>query len=145
MANYEQLLTIISDPYEGPEEGVDFWVDEHGIVQVPNNRIAGLIMRKANTSGVFKQKLVKIGQKGDVLLLGFDTLLDVDPVYSARIGFRGDASAEVKQDSTGKFCLYINGKRQARLYNKLASAKQSIKKLDKDLQSSAVEPEDLDD
>lgn len=145
MTNYEQLLEVISDPYNGPEEGVDFWVDEHGLIQVADNRMAGLIMRKANNSGVFEQKLVKMGQKGDVLLLGFDTLLDTDPMYSARIGFKGDATAEVKQDANGKFCLYINGKRQARLFNKLSSAKQTIKKLDKDLQSAAVEPEDLDD
>ena len=55
MVNYEQLLTIISDPYEGPEEGIDFWVDENGLIQVPDNRIAGLIMRKANVSGSFNQ------------------------------------------------------------------------------------------
>lgn len=145
MANQEQLLTIISDPYDGPQEGIDFWVDENGLIQVSDNRIAGLIMRRANTSGVFEQKLVKMGQKGDVLLLGFDTLLDAEPVYSARIGFKGDATAEVKQDANGKFCVYVNGKRQARLFNKLTSAKQTIKKLDKDLQSAAVEPEDLDD
>lgn len=145
MANYEQLLTIISDPYEGPEEGVDFWVDENGYIQVQSHRIAGLIMRKANTSGVFVQNLVKIGQRGDSILLGFDTLLDTEPVYSARIGFKGDASAEVKKDLNGKFCVYVNGKRQARLFNKLTSAKQTIKKLDKDLQSATVEPEDLYD
>ena len=144
MASYQQLIKIISDPYEGPEEGVDFWIDEHGLIQVSDNRIAGLIMRRANTSGEFEQKLVKIGQKGDALLLGFDTLLDTEPVYAARIGFKGDAVAEVKQDSIGKFCLYINGKRQARLFTKLSTAKQTIKKLDKDLQTAAVEPEDLD-
>ena len=123
MANREQLLNTITDPYEGPEEGIDFWIDENGYVQVPDHRTAGLIMRKANTSGEFEQKLVKIGQKGDVILLGFDTLANVEPVYSARIGFKGDTSAEVKKDTSGKFCVYINGKRQARLFNKLTSAK----------------------
>jgi hypothetical protein len=143
----EQLTNIISDPFDGPFEGEDFWIDEDGTIQVAENnvRVAAMIMRKANSSGVFDQRLVKIGAQGDSILLGFDTLADVTPVYTAKIGFKGDMLAEVKADLNGKFCLYINGKRGARLFNKLASVKSAIKKLDKELQSAGQEPEDLDD
>jgi hypothetical protein len=140
----EQLLEVISDPYNGMEEGVDFWVDEEGLIQVQGVRTAAMVMRKANTSGQFKQTLVKVGQKGDSILLWFDTLLDVPPVYTAKIGFKGDVLAEVKKDESGKFCIYINKKRQARLFSKLSSTKQTIKLLDKELRSAVDIPEDLD-
>ena len=140
----EQLLEVISDPYNGMEEGVDFWVDEEGLIQVQGVRIAAMVMRKANTSGQFRQTLVKVGQKGDSILLWFDTLLDVPPVYTAKIGFKGDVLAEVKKDESGKFCIYINKKRQARLFSKLSSTKQTIKLLDKELRSAVDIPEDLD-
>ena len=135
MANLEQLLAVITDPYEGREEGVDFWVDEQGYIQTPDVRTAALIMRTANTSGEFQQNLVKVGQKGDAILLGFDTLLDADAVFTAKIGLQKDILAEVKRDDRDKFCVYLNKKRSARMFNKLASAKRFIKSLDKDLQT----------
>ena len=139
MANLEQLLEVISDPYEGREEGVDFWVDENGLIQVPDIRTAALLMREANTSGQFEQNLVKIGQKGDAILLGFDTLLEADAVFTSKIGLQKDIIAEVKRDDRDKFCVYLNKKRSARMFNKLASAKRFVKGLDKDLQTvSAV-------
>ena len=147
MADYQLLLDLVSDPISGPFEGEDFWIDPDGTIQIAENnvKIAALLMRKVNTSGNFTQNLVKIGQRGDSILLGFDTLLDVDPVHFAKIGFKGDTLAEVKQDINGKFCVYVNGKRLARMFAKLTQAKQMIKKLDKDLQSAADVPEDLDD
>ncbi len=145
MANIEALLEVISDPYDGPEEGIDFWVDEQGHIQVQNNRTAALIMRKANISNLFENKLVKVGQRGDSILLGFDTLLDAAPVYSARIGYKGDTLAEVKKDANGMFCLYLNKKRATRMFKKLTSTKTFLKKLDKELQNQAVEPESFDD
>lgn len=148
MATLEQLLEVISDPYNGREEGVDFWVDEDGCIQVPSIRTAALLMREANTSGVFTQNLVKIGQKGDAILLGFDTLLDAEAVYKTKIGSNNDILAEVKRDEHGKFCVYLNRKRSARMFNKLTSAKNFVKSLDKDLQSVS-EPvttyDDVDD
>ena len=147
MTNLEQLLEVISDPYNNREEGVNFWVDEEGYIQVQDVRTAALIMREANTSGVFTQNLVKVGQKGDSILLGFDTLLSVDPKFKTDIGLRKDILAEVKQDENGKFCVYLNRKRSARMFAKLANAKKFIQTLDKDLQSvSAVSTHDnLDD
>lgn len=147
MADYQLLVDLVSDPISGPFEGEDFWIDADGTIQVAENnvKIAALLMRKINTSGSFTQNLVKIGQRGDSILLGFDTLLDVDPVYFAKIGFKGDTLAEVKRDVNDKFCVYINGKRLTRMFAKLTQAKQMVKKLDKDLQSAADVPEDLDD
>lgn len=145
MAHIEELANYISDPYDGPEEGVDFWVDEQGLIQVQDPRTAALIMRKVNFSQQFDNKLVKIGQRGDSILLGFDTLLDIDPVYSANIGFKRDTLVEVKQDQQGMFCLYINKKRATRMFKKLSSAKTFLKKLDKELQEAPVETENYDD
>jgi len=148
MTNFSQKLTnIISDPFNGPFEGEDFWVDADGTIQVAENnvRVAAMIMRKTNGSGEFPQRLVKIGVQGDSILLGFDTLSDTELVYTARIGFKGDMLAEVKADTNGKFCLYINGKRGARMFSKLSAVKAALKKLDREMQSAGVEPEDLDD
>ena len=136
MAQLDKLLEVITDPYAGREEGVDFWVDENGYIQTQDVRTAALIMRTANNSGEFEQNLVKVGQKGDSVLLGFDTLLDADPVYKTKIGLGKDISVEVKRDELGKFCVYMNGKRLARMFNKLASAKRFIKSTDKDLQET---------
>ena len=145
MANLDLLLEVISDPYEGREEGVDFWVDESGYIQVPDVRTAALLMREANTSGQFDQNLVKVGQKGDAILLGFDTLLDADAVFTSKIGLKKDILAEVKRDDRDKFCVYLNKKRSARMFNKLTSAKRFIKSLDKEIQDAVVEPENFDE
>lgn len=137
MTNLEQLLEVITDPYNGREEGVDFWVDEEGHIQVQEVKTAALIMRTANKSGVFEQDLVKIGQKGDAILLGFDTLIAEPAVYTAKIGYLKGVLAEVKTDSK-KFSVYLDGKRSARVFKKLASAKTFIKRLDKDLQATGI-------
>lgn len=134
MVNLEQLLEVISDPYNGREEGVDFWVDEEGYIQVHDVRTAALIMREANTSGMFAVNLVKIGQKGDSILLGFDTAASSDPVFTSQIGYQKAVLAEIKVGNDGKFCIYLDKKRSARNFNKLSSAKTYIKRLDKDLQ-----------
>jgi hypothetical protein len=136
MQNLEQLLEVISDPYNGREEGVDFWVDEEGYIQAQDVRTAALLMREANNSGVFKQNLVKVGQKGDSILLGFDTLLDAKAVFTDKIGANKDILAEVKRDENDKFCVYLNRKRSARMFSKLTSAKKFVKSLDKDLQET---------
>lgn len=147
MTNIETLREIISDPFFGPFEGEDYWIDGEGIIQVPDNNVvlAATILRKANNSGEFTTKLVKIGQRGDSILLGFDTLLDVDPVYTIKIGFKGDTLAEIKKDTAGKFCLYLNKKRATRMFSKLVAAKSYLKKLDRDLLNEASEPELVDD
>jgi len=141
MSMISDVVDLINDPYNGPEEGVDFWVDEQGLMQVSDTRTAGLILRTVNTSGNFTSQLVKIGQSGDSVLLGFDELLNIDPVYAARIGYKRDTQVEVKSDTNDKFFIYVNKKRLARTFKKLAQAKRYIKQLDKDLQQEATEPE----
>ena len=143
----EKLNEIIADPFNGPFEGEDYWIDDSGVIQVAENnvRLAAIIMRKANLSGEFDKKLVKIGAQGDSILLGFDSLIDTAPVYSAKIGFKGDMFAEVRKDESDKFCLYVNGKRGNKMYAKLSVVKSAIKKLDREMQSAGQEPEDLDD
>lgn len=143
----EKLNNIIADPFEGPFEGEDYWIDDTGIIQVAENnvRLAAIIMRKANLSGKFDKKLVKIGAQGDSILLGFDSLTDTPPIYTAKIGFKGDMLAEVRANESGKFCLYVNGKRGNKMFAKLSAVKSAIKKLDREIQSASVEPEDLDD
>ena len=140
-----ELLEIISDPYNGLEEGVDFWVDEDGYIQVPTETplVAGKILSRANNSGVFDKKLVKLSTKGDSILLGFDTLVDVAPVHTARIGYKDDTMAEIKQD-VKKFYVYLNGKRSNRTFTTLSKARAFVRKLDKELKAEAVEPEDFD-
>jgi hypothetical protein len=135
MANLEQLLAVISDPYDNREEGVDFWVDEQGYIQTQDVLTAAMIMRTANNSGEFVQNLVKIGQRGDSILLGFDTLAEADADHTAHIGFKGDVLAEIKSDIGGKFYVYFNGKRVTRQFAKLSQAKAFVKKMDKGMQS----------
>jgi hypothetical protein len=146
----QQLGDIITDPITGPFEGEDYWIDEDGTIQISENniRLAAIIMRKANTSGVFEHKLVKIGNRGDSVLLGFDDLVDQPAVYASDIGYKNDTHAEVKLDKAGKFCLYLNNKRCTRMFKKLASVKLFLKRLDQDLKSGvnaaneAVDSED---
>jgi hypothetical protein len=132
-----QLLDIISDPIDGPFEGEDFCIDEQGYIQVYDSdpKVAALIMRKANTSGVFDVNLVKVAHKGDSIILGFDTVSGTDPVFVNQIGYQKSVLAEVKVGDDGKFCIYLDKRRSARVFNKLASAKTFVKRLDKDLQT----------
>ena len=136
MTENSQLLDIISDPISGPFEGEDFCIDEEGYIQVydSNPKIAAMIMRKANSSGLFDVNLVKVAHKGDTIILGFDNLSTVDPVFANQIGYQKAVLAEVKVSEDGKFCVYLDKKRSARTFTKLASAKTFVKRLDKDLQ-----------
>lgn len=137
MTDNSQLLAIISDPILGPFEGEDFCVDEQGYIQVYDNdpKVAAMIMRKANSSGLFPVNLVKVAYKGDAIILGFDTVSSTAPVFANQIGYQKAVLAEVKVGEDGKFCIYLDKKRSARTFTKLASAKTFVKHLDKDLQS----------
>jgi hypothetical protein len=144
MKKFNELLTeIITDPINGPFDGEDYYLDENGIIQVPVDdiKLAAIIMRKVNNSGVFDKKLVRIGQGGDNVWLGFDTLLEAEPVYTQRIGPNKDVLAEVKKDTAGKFCLYLNGQRSTRLFRKLVTVKTFLKALDNELKNTAKLPE----
>jgi hypothetical protein len=135
MNDIQKLVELINDPIDGPHEGEDFSIDDEGNIQVSDNnvRLAANIMRKANTSGEFAVKLVKLGHKGDSILLGFDTLVEATAIFSAKIGYRGSVLAEVKKDETGKCCVYFNNKRLTRMFSKITTAKKFIKDQDKEL------------
>ena len=137
MTQNSQLLDIISDPITGPFEGEDFCVDEQGYIQVydSNPKIAAMIMRKANTSGLFPVNLVKVAHKGDSIILGFDNVSNTEPVFTNQIGYQKSVLAEVKVGDDGKFCIYLDKRRSSRTFAKLAGAKTFVKRLDKDLQS----------
>ena len=137
MIKNSQLLGIISDPIVGPFEGEDFCIDEQGYIQVydSNLKIAAMIMRKANTSGLFSVNLVKVAHKGDNIILGFDNLSTTEPVFANQIGYKKSVLAEVKVGEDGKFCIYLDKRRSARTFTKLASAKTFVKRLDRDLQT----------
>lgn len=141
------LNEIIGDSVDGPYEGEDYWIEEDCTIQVAENNVvlAATILRKTNNSGLFESRLVKLGQKGDSILLGFDTLEDVPSVYTANIGYKRDTVAEVKKDKAGKFCIYINNKRSTRMFGKLPAAKAYLNKLDLELQNESTESEDNDD
>jgi hypothetical protein len=72
-------------------------------------------------------------------------MADIEPVYTANIGFKRDTLAEVKRDTAGKFCVYLNKKRASRMFSKLSAVKAYLKKLDADLQTDGQEPEAHDD
>lgn len=137
MTQNSQLLDIISDPILGPFEGEDFCIDEQGYIQVydSNPKVAAMIMRKANTSGLFPVNLVKVAHKGDTIILGFDSVSGTEPVFVDQIGYQRAVLAEVKVSEDGKFCIYLDKRRSSRTFAKLASAKTFVKRLDKDLQT----------
>ena len=141
------LRKLISDPYEGPFEGEDYFIDVDGSIQVPvdNVKLAAVVMRRVNISGKFDKKLVKIGQSGDNVILGFDNLSEEPAVFTTKIGFGKDVLAEVKKDDADKFCVYLDKKRSSKLFKKLSSAKLYLKRLDLDLKEIPVEPEVEDD
>jgi len=97
--------------------------------------VAAMIMRKANTSGLFPVNLVKVAHKGDTIILGFDNLSTTEPVFANQIGYQKSVLAEVKVSEDGKFCIYLDKRRSARTFAKLTSAKTFVKRLDKDLQT----------
>lgn len=135
MNEIQMLVDLINDPIDGPYEGEDFSIDDDGNIQVSDNnvRLAAIIMRKANSSGTFTEKLVKLGQKGDSILLGFDTLLRSNAIFTTKIGYMGSVVAEIKKDADGKCCVYLNNKRSTRMFNKITGAKTFIKDQDKEL------------
>lgn len=139
------LTDLISDPYDGPYEGEDYFIDNDGHIQVPTNntKLAALIMRKVNQSQQFDKRLVKLNQGGGTIVLGFDTLIDAEPVYTTNIGV-DSTLVEVKKDSNDKFCIYINQQRDSILFKKLKTAKTYIKQLDNKLREK-IENFDLID
>lgn len=137
---YESISSIISDPVSGPYYGEDYCIDDEGFIQVSDNnvRLAGLIMKKVNDSKIFSQKLVKISTQGDVILLGFDTVAEVEPIYQTQIG-PDKVEVAIKPAASKKFCLYINGRRSSQMFKSTISAKKHIRRLEAEYNRAATE------
>lgn len=139
MSDIQRVVKLIEDPFNGPYEGEDFSLNENGFIEVPvdNVKLAAIITRRVNQSGKFNQKLVKIGQKGDCILLDFDHLTDANPIHVDNIGFDRKTLAEIKQDDQGICYVYINGRRSNKTFKSVAVAKSFISKTDKILKQTA--------
>ena len=139
MSDIQKVVKLIEDPINGPYEGEDFYIDDDGVIQITDNntKLAAIITRRVNQSGKFNQKLVKIGQKGDCILLDFDHLTDANPIHVDNIGFDRKTLAEIKQDDQGICYVYMNGRRYNKTFKSLAVAKSFINKTDKILKQTA--------
>lgn len=137
---YEVINDIVSDPVSGPYYGEDYCIDDDGFIQVSDNnvRLAGVIMKKVNASGLFSHKLVKISTVGDVILLGFDTLAKVEPIYRTHIG-PNQIEVTIKPAAKKRYCLYINGRRSSQMFKSTVSAKKQIRRLEADYKRTALE------
>lgn len=133
----QTIIDIISDPFDGPYYGEDYCFDDSGYIQISNAKLAALILRKINQSNQFDKKLVRIGKAGDVVLLGFDTLEQIQPVHNAMVG-PDEVPVEVKEDQ-GTFYIYVNGRRSIRTFVKMSAVKKYIKKLDQELTQAELE------
>jgi len=135
----EKIVKLIEDPFDGPFEGEDFSITNDGYIEVPSHltKLAGTICRKINTSNKFDQTLVRFGVKGDVIILGFDDLENIEADYRASIGYKYDTLAEIKQDQQNRYHVYINKKRTSKVFNRLSTAKSYLTKFDKVLKQTA--------
>ena len=104
-------------------------------VCVPDNNIraAGMITNKLNNSKLFDTQLVKLGKRGDVIILGFDTMADAASVHADVIGPDYTTAVEIKRDADNRCLLYVDGHRYTRTFPSLAAAKRFIEQLDQQL------------
>lgn len=105
------------------------------MVYVPDNNIraAGMITNKLNNSKLFDRQLVKLGKRGDSIILGFDTMADAESVHADVIGPDYTTAIEVKRDTDNRCLLYVDGHRYTRTFPSLAATKRYIEQLDQQL------------
>lgn len=139
MIDINKLIRVIQDPFNGPFDGEDFWVEDDGIIQVPDNNVkmSSNIVRKVNQSNKFKQKLVNLGKKGDCIQLGFDELADQTPIFETNIGYKNSSKIAVRHDANEQCYVYVDGKRSNKVFKRLTQAKAYINRLDKVLKQSS--------
>lgn len=137
MTDINKILDIL-DPYEDPEEGVDFYIEDNAVF-VPNRnaKIAGKIKKIVDQSKIFNYKLVKIGMVGDDIKMGFDTVADTPSLHIALIGEKSSYKAEVKSDGVD-FYVYLNSQRQNKKLKTFSQAKRYIKILDLQIAKSNI-------
>ena len=107
--------------------------DGHVYVHDNNIRAAGMITHKLNNSKLFDTQLVKLGKRGDAIILGFDTMADAESVYADEIGPDCSTDVEIKRDANNRCLLYVDGHRYTRTFPSLAAAKRYIDQLDQQL------------
>ena len=131
----QRLTEIISDPFDGPFDGIDYFIDDDDTIYVIESSpaMAGLIAHRVNKSGAFPQKLIRLGLKGGGVVLGFDTLAESSPIFTIKIGYGKDILAEVKETEDGKFCFYLNKRRSSKMFKTLLTTKRYLKKLDREM------------
>jgi len=134
-SNTESLKLVIDGSDVG-FEGEDYYYDGDNII-ANDRRIAGKILRAINTSGLFSKQAVVV-KNGEQPVIGFDALADARSVFQDTIGTdEFPMDVEIKTDSTNKFYIYTNGKRNVRTFDKFPHAKRYIKKLDQQLQDQS--------
>lgn len=125
----------------------DFAVEEDGTIQVFDRKVgtAAQIARVLNTSKAFDKQVVRLGFRGDSIVLGFDELVDAQAVYEDYIGPDCEVTAEVKQAKDGYY-VYMDNRRTTIKHKSIAAAKRYITQLDNQLcdQEKAADTLDTD-
>ena len=130
----EIIETELVDPIEGPYEGEDYWAEDE-FVYVGNRNVvlAAKIMREVNRTTHFDKRLVKFRTAGDVIVLGFDSLADIESVFTCRIGSHKEKLIELKESEDGRLAMYMNKERSSTTFKTLKASKSYIKKLHRTL------------
>ena len=112
----------------------DFAVEEDGTIQVFDRKVgtAAQIARVLNTSKAFDKQVVRLGFRGDSIVLGFDELVNAVAVFEDYIGPDCEVTAEVKQANDGYY-VYMDDRRTSVKYKSIAAAKRYITQLDNQL------------
>ena len=127
------LAVFLNDAFAFTDyEDAFFVADDQVFVSDNNIRAAGMITHKLNNSKLFDTQLVKLGKRGDCIMLGFDTMADAESVYTDEIGPEA-TEVEVKRDANNRCLLYVDGHRYTRTFPSLAAAKRYIEQLDQQL------------
>ena len=138
------LAVFLNDAFAFTDYEDAFHVDDNVVLVHDNNvRAAGMITNKLNNSKLFDTQLVKLGKRGDTIMLGFDTMADAESIHADAIGPEFTA-VEVKRDSDNRCLLYVDGHRYTRTFPSLAATKRFIDNLEQQLNSQLVVEADED-
>lgn len=138
------LAIFLSDTFAFTDYEDAFHVDDDQVLVHDNNiRAAGMITNKLNNSKLFDTQLVKLGKRGDTIILGFDSMADAESIHADVIGPEFTA-VEVKRDSDKRCLLYVDHHRYARTFASLAAARRYIDQLEQQLTNQLVVEADED-
>jgi len=128
------IKTELTDPFDGPYEGEDFWCEDEFIyVGNKNFILSAKIMREINNRPEFDKRLVKFRTAGDVVVLGFDSLADAASIFTVKIGPHKEKTIELKETEDSRIAIYINKERSSVTFKTLKASKKYIKKLNRTL------------